>query len=48
VQEIFEEFGLSAEESALVTEFLAQNPDKWADFLPKPLAKLVLFIVDIR
>ncbi len=33
VQEIFEEFGLSAGEAALVTDSLAQNPDKWADFM---------------
>jgi len=33
VQEIFEEFGLSAGEAALVTESLAQNPEKWADFM---------------
>lgn len=33
VREVFEEFGLSSQEAAQVTESLAQNPEKWVDFM---------------
>lgn len=33
VREVFEEFGLSAQEAAQVTQSLAQNPEKWVDFM---------------
>lgn len=33
VQEVFENFGLSASEAAQVTHSLSQNPEKWVDFM---------------
>lgn len=33
VQEVFENFGLSASQAAQVTHSLSQNPEKWVDFM---------------